>query len=403
MQLNKYINIYLKPTNNNNKNNNNNNKHKKETPNWILEIAPEVEKLKYKAIAKVREFLMIKINGLHKPKTNIQIIQQSFLIKFSYLNAFLYKYNSDIAVEIKQLYIDTISKLFLTYFKLYITNLSKLQNDQLVNKTDLMGVAESVFSKNPLKKKVNCFSYSNVGSGSSKDKLRSSVLFELDAPSIIPHVADQNNTKFSYESIFRSIQHLLMDTCCSEFIFVAEFFGDFDTIEIMQSIFQKILLICLDNLQHYVDTSFDALGLWLLYAISIQNLFTMKRRQIKILDDYFIKITTIIWNRFTLLFDFHVDSLKKINNPSNYTPIDIHPHYITRRYAEFLSSILSLNVHIENQFQLLLNNMRNQIERILIMFADTLDKKKRTIFLINNYDLILTILDVLILLFNLFY
>ncbi len=55
----------------------------------ISTIQPELEKLRTKAIERVREFLLLKIYSLGKPKTNFQILQQSVLLKYRYLIEFL--------------------------------------------------------------------------------------------------------------------------------------------------------------------------------------------------------------------------------------------------------------------------------------------------------------------------
>ncbi len=42
---------------------------------------PEQERLRVRAIAKARDYLMAKIYLLRRPKTNIQILQQNLLLK----------------------------------------------------------------------------------------------------------------------------------------------------------------------------------------------------------------------------------------------------------------------------------------------------------------------------------
>ena len=53
------------------------------------EVAPELEKLRLKAISKVRESLLSKMSMLSKPNTNFQILQQSVLLKYKYFAQFL--------------------------------------------------------------------------------------------------------------------------------------------------------------------------------------------------------------------------------------------------------------------------------------------------------------------------
>jgi hypothetical protein len=61
------------------------------------DVGPELEKLRIKvasalacrsdatqAVAKIREFLLEKVASMKRPKTNVQIIQQSVLVKYKY-------------------------------------------------------------------------------------------------------------------------------------------------------------------------------------------------------------------------------------------------------------------------------------------------------------------------------
>jgi hypothetical protein len=48
----------------------------------LKDVEPELEKLRQKAISKVYDFIVQKLIALRKPKTNIQILQQSVLLKY---------------------------------------------------------------------------------------------------------------------------------------------------------------------------------------------------------------------------------------------------------------------------------------------------------------------------------
>jgi hypothetical protein len=73
------------------------------------DVEPELDKLKLKAVAKIREFLLNKVYSLRKPKTNVQIIQQNILIKYKYLTRFLIKYSPETALELRDAYTSTLS------------------------------------------------------------------------------------------------------------------------------------------------------------------------------------------------------------------------------------------------------------------------------------------------------
>ena len=53
------------------------------------ELDPPLEKLRIKAVSKVRDFLMNNISLLKRPKTNLQIIQQTSLLKYKHFIRFL--------------------------------------------------------------------------------------------------------------------------------------------------------------------------------------------------------------------------------------------------------------------------------------------------------------------------
>lgn len=64
------------------------------------DVQPELERLRAKAVAKAREYLMSRIYALRKPKTNIQILQQNMLLRFRYLVTFLRKHGPEVFGEV---------------------------------------------------------------------------------------------------------------------------------------------------------------------------------------------------------------------------------------------------------------------------------------------------------------
>jgi len=61
-------------------------------------ISPELEKLRIKVVTKIREFLLRQIQNLRKP-TNVQVRQSSEMVKYKFLNQFLWYYAKDCALE----------------------------------------------------------------------------------------------------------------------------------------------------------------------------------------------------------------------------------------------------------------------------------------------------------------
>ncbi len=96
---------------------------------------------------------MSKFHALRRPGTNVQIIQQTLATKYSYFIRFLAKYGpryyngkpllssiypipsfpyssifpSFLTTEIRSLYVETVQKIFLGYFRAYVSRLFKFQ------------------------------------------------------------------------------------------------------------------------------------------------------------------------------------------------------------------------------------------------------------------------------------
>ncbi|XP_055521690.1 vacuolar protein sorting-associated protein 52 homolog, partial [Leucoraja erinacea] len=76
--------------------------------------------------------------------------------------------------------------------------------------------AQCSFSKSLLKNRNTIFTLGNRG-----NVIASS---ELEAPIIVPHVAQKNDTRYPFESLFRSQHYGLLDNSCREYLFLCDFF-----------------------------------------------------------------------------------------------------------------------------------------------------------------------------------
>ncbi|KAK1649511.1 hypothetical protein QYE76_067316 [Lolium multiflorum] len=350
----------------------------------LKDVQPEVERLRQKAVSKIFEFIIQKFYALRKPKTNIQILQQSVL-KYKYTIVFLKEHAKEIYAEVRAAYIDTMNKVLSAHFRAYIQALEKLQLD-IATSTDLLGVETRstgyLFSigKEPLKARSSVFALGE----------RINVLKDIDQPALIPHIAEAKSQKYPYEVLFRSLQKLLIDTATSEYLFSDDFFGD-------ESLFQDIFAGPIQVVDEYFNAvllnCYDAIGIMLMIRIMHQHQLIMFRRRIPCLDSYLDKVNMSLWPRFKMVFDLHLSSLRNANIRTLWED-DVHPHYVTRRYAEFTASLVHLNVEYgDGQLDLNLERLRMAIEDLLVKLAKMFPKPKlQTVFLINNYDLTIAIL-----------
>ena len=91
------------------------------------EMAKDVAVLRAKAVARVREWLLTKINLLKKPGTNIQIIQRDVLLKYRAFYAFLAESGSEeVAEEVIEAYTTTMDRLYAHQLSTYTARLLQL-------------------------------------------------------------------------------------------------------------------------------------------------------------------------------------------------------------------------------------------------------------------------------------
>jgi hypothetical protein len=67
----------------------------------------------------------------------------------------------------------------------------------------------------------------------------------------------------------------------------------------------------------------------------------MQRRRIPILDPFFDRMSLLLWPRFKQIVDSNIKSIKTANF-KKLGPVDLSPHYVSRRFAELVASISSL-------------------------------------------------------------
>ncbi|XP_068929523.1 vacuolar protein sorting-associated protein 52 homolog [Petaurus breviceps papuanus] len=85
-----------------------------------------LDRLRVKAVAKIREFVLQKIYSFRKPMTNYQI-PQTALLKYRFFYQFLLGNERATAREIRDEYVETLGKVYLSYSRSYLGRLMKVQ------------------------------------------------------------------------------------------------------------------------------------------------------------------------------------------------------------------------------------------------------------------------------------
>lgn len=350
------------------------------------DVEDVLNNLKTKCMEKIREYLLEQIYRFRKPLANYQVPQNNML-KFKYCYEFTLANERKVAQEIYKEYVDTMSKIYFSYFKSYNNRLMKLQYDECITKEDLMGIEDtvnrSIFSKSF--KKGTTFTIGNRG-----DVLAQ----QLEAPIIVPHSQTQIKNKFPYESLFRSEQYALVDNACREYLFVCEFFmlkGQ-QALEAFNAIMLKTTNLILKNVESYVDTCYDSIALFLCYHLVLRYRIMCHKRCVPALDFYWDTLEQNLLSRFEYVFNLNIQSIKSCD-PAKFIA-EMGPHYITRRYAEFSAALVGISESYPNELiNRLLSELQEEVELFILKMAANFSKRKdQLIFLINNYDMILSII-----------
>jgi vacuolar protein sorting-associated protein 52 len=402
--------------------------------------------LQSKAVERIREFLLTKVSSLQRPNTNIPIMQQTFLRYKKFFEA-LMEYNVDVGVEIKTRYVEIVSNIFSTQFKTYLNGLLKCKPDD-ATRHDLLGVADASRSRsaglfalgdrfalvsemvahissssehdaptksvsslsqsmalppsgtssshavnNSPRKPGHSRSNSQSGAVATEEKPTSSLPPAI-GPNPIILAAASDHKKYNFEWIFHSMQLVLLDTVSSEILFQREFFS----FDLFQQVFANATAAAEEILDNYLNNTYDCVALLLMIILVERDLRVMSHRGVPSLDPYLARCTNKLLTRLLHLIDANVQSLKGAKPQDMITVFDVRPHVVTRRYAELIVAVNVLCSKMENHISAsrIVAKMKllcAQTKDLLLRISSIeLDEIKRSVFLINNYDLILGVL-----------
>jgi len=317
------------------------------------EMMSHIEKLRIRAISRSRDYFLDKISELRKSKTNVRMIQVNSLLKYSTLNDFLSDAAPGIYSEVRDVYIESMCKILYALFRTYQAQLARL-DAKIASRNDLIAV-ENVILKDVFSTKVNFVKKGDVFF--LGDRVNVLDLDNNNARPIVAHVAIAEGETFSYEVIFRSLMHHIMDSATNEFIFTRLFFKETGQ-DAFHLIFSTTLSLLLERLENYLFNCYDCLGLLLMVKLTHANRRIMRSRNIHVLDNFFDRVTTLLWPRLKMVMNSQLRSLKSAN-AKKLGGVELHPHYVSRRYAEFTSSILLILNKGKNLQKTLQPNLTN--------------------------------------------
>jgi hypothetical protein len=266
------------------------------------------------------------------------------------------------------------------------------QFEEVANKDDLMGADDtrgrtSFFSSRPsTQKRATVFTLGD----------RASILSELEAPILVPHMKEGGKElRFPYEKLFRSMQYALMDNCAREFVFCMVFFcmPENRAVKLFHDVMGKTMAHILKHEETRIATCFDSISLVLCARIVKEYQKSLEAQGIACIEPYYKKLLGFIWPRFAHIVSLNTASIGQLDPSKLPKSQPLQPHYIVRRYAEYSGALLVLNEGADfTEVTDALDELRLEVANFLLRMAALFSSRKdQLIFLINNYDMMISV------------
>jgi len=163
--------------------------------------------------------------------------------------------------------------------------------------------------------------------------------------------------------------------------------------DLFNLVFGKTLQVLVKFLDSYVQDSYDSISIFLCIHLVQRYQLLCHKRCVPGLDKFWESMNGILWPRLTQVLELNISSVRDCD-PNKMKPLDVRPHYITRRYAEYSAAIVGINETFPHeQMHKLLAFLQEEVEALILRLAGSFPaRKEQLLFLINNYDVIMSII-----------
>lgn len=359
------------------------------------EVRLVLDKLVDTAVSRVRTFLIDKMELLKRPNTNVNIVKESVLLPHRALVDFVELHAPNVFREVKNSYVETMSRTYYVLFRRYAAGLLTMKEMLPAESTDTL--VGSLSPERP-----------SIWGGSKERAMRSAgvtqfalgerlaVLRDVEGPAIVLATAVDNKERFFYEQIHRSLGKMLSETCASEHLFCENFFGEGGG-RMFDVFFRRIVGFLLEAVKAHTAPTRDTIGVLLALKVNEAQRSSMQNRKIMDLSDFFIQVDILLKPKFKKLLRDNVASIADasvaIAKTATRSDGDSGPHLVTRRFAEFTSSLLAIARFGTPDDSILegLRRLRTEYNGFLNAVSTLFTRPKlRYVFLVNNIDFVLS-------------
>ncbi|RDA91041.1 hypothetical protein CP533_2550 [Ophiocordyceps camponoti-saundersi (nom. inval.)] len=372
------------------------------------ELGPLLEKLKLRAVERIRDFLVAQIKALRSPHVDAQIIQQQSFLRFKDLYSFLHKHHATLAQEISLAYMNTMRWYYVNQFSRYEKALAKIKLHAL-DRNNTLGHEDTT-------RMTAMLSTSRVA-GPPHDAFnlgrRIDLLNAKNQPALSSYLAEEDQSTHYLEVPFRNFNLALVDNATAEYSFLASFF--YPALSLSQVsknfnyVFEPTFELGRTLSKSLVGETFDALGVLVCIRLNQQFAFELQRRKVPAVDGYINGTNMLLWPRLQVVMDRHCESVRQLTSslptrPSrsggsgvgDQSKATAAPHVVTQRFGQLLDGFLALSAEAGDDEPVVasLQRLRSDVETFLTRQSQLYgaDKRKGRRFLYNNFSLILTII-----------
>ena len=344
------------------------------------ESKAKLEQLRGRAAEKIRRWMIAQVNALRDNFSEDQLQIQNSLLRCQPMMKFLKLYAKDVNESIRNLYVDTISKLYLDSYKYSCKNvLKKMAQISMSPETIIPQQTRSLF-----KKRVTMGESTLFFSLGDRQKL----LNDVCAP---PQIFGDGS--YPVESLLRSVYQKLIDNVTSEHAFASYFFDD-------DNISTNIFAPTTKYLEQFFDDLLikitDPICVILLLRINIEQKKEMQTRRCFKINPHLTEIANKLTNRFHQIVNNNITAIENAD-PQMFLEKEETAHLsnaMTKRFAEFATSLSLLQN--DDVAEVMVPDMHGISASVIDLLERTSREFKTqelsTIFLLNNYCLILATL-----------
>lgn len=310
---------------------------------------------------------------------------------------FLNRHHEQLAGEIEQAYIHTMSWYYSSHLSRYRACLAKLQ----ILKYDRSAL---LTSEGPMKRTEAAAPLQTIhGQDLTSLQLRATILSERDAALLNAFTVEVDKSIHGIEGVFRSFITAVFDNANAEYLFLVDFlsFRTADQISIdFHGIFQDALITAEAFTKQLVEANFDCFGILICIRLVQQLAYDAQHRKVPVLDAFINRLNILLWPRFQSAIDGHCESLRKASVLYK-APGDLNqsasPHPLSQKFSGLLLGLLLLTPEGGDDEPLAnsILRLRSEFEACMTKISAKLgDSKTRERFLHNTFALVCAIINV---------